>query len=343
MVRDALDDPELADRARRDPDYPQELVAAARDVAHAAFDEGDDGALGEAHRAMYALYAQNGWSPVGAVRDNQHDPAMAAVLIELERGFQRSLARHELPEEPPSDADGFAEWLQEFTLHRELPGDPPSGMPAYLDEAATLDQMKEIVAQRALFFLKEPDPWAMVIPSLHGVAKAGLLDLLLDEYGWGRYDQMHSTIYEELMGELGLETAYDAYAGRSSWEFLATMNLQNMYARHRRLCRRMYGYIYLTEADSPRAMKHYLKAWDRLGLGGNERITKFYELHVTADEGHQDVALSEVIVPVVREEPSAAREIARGVLEGRVTEGAFGRHLHACFSAGRSSLRTETA
>ena len=343
LITEALDDPGLTDRTEREPDYAAELVSSAREVAGAAFDDRDDAALDAAHRALYALYAQNAWSPEGAVRVNQHDPTMAAVLHQLERGLERSLAQYELPEQPPKAPEEFAPWLAELALERDLPADPPTGMPALLDNVITLEQLKEIVAQRSLFFLKEPDPWAMVIPSLHGEAKAGLLDLLLDEYGWGRYDQMHSTIYEELMAELEMETGYDAYAARSSWQFLATMNLQNLYARHRRLCRRMYGYVYLIEADSPRAMKHYLAAWDRLGLGDNEQVTKFYELHVTADEGHQDVALNEVIVPVLKQQPNAGPEIARGVMEGRIIEGEFGRHLHACFTAGRSSLREVSA
>lgn len=339
IVAEALDDPDLTERLERDPGEAQELLDGARELVRAAFGDGDDGALDAAHRALYALYAQNTWSPIGTVRVNQHDPTMAAVLHQLERGFERSLQAQPLPEQPPAAPAEFAAWLSDLALERELPGDPPTGMPQLLDEQATLEQMKEIVAARSLFFLKEPDPWAMVIPSLHGKAKAGLLDLLLDEYGWGRYDQMHSTIYEELMAELGMETGYDAYLDRVPWQYLATVNLQHMYARHRRLCHRMYGYVYLIEADSPRAMQHYLKAWSRLGLGGNERVTKFYELHVTADQGHQDVALNEVIVPVLEQQPEAGPEIARGVLEGRVVEHAYGAHLHAAFTAGRSSLR----
>lgn len=334
----ALADPELEARTADDPEYATGLIAEARDVARAAFVDGDEPSLDAAHRALYALYAQHAWSPVDAMRDNQHDPTIAAVLRELERGFEGWLGTFELPEAPPEAPEAFTAWLTDLTLERELPGFPSTGMGDFIKDEITLEQLKEIVAQRSLFFLKEPDPWAMVIPSLHGEAKAGLLDLLLDEYGWGRYDQMHSTIYEQLMEELGMETGYDAYAGRSSWQFLTGMNLQNMYARHRRLCRRMYGYVYLVEAESPRAMKNYLGAWDRLGLGDNELVTKFYDLHITADEGHQDVALNEIILPVVKAEPQARAEIARGVLEGRITDELFAQHLKATFPHGESSL-----
>jgi hypothetical protein len=338
-VAEALATPGLADRTRRDPAYASALIDAARETAEAAFDDGDDSALDAAHRALYALYAQSAWSPLSAPRENQHDLTMAAVLLELEHGFEGWLGSFALPEEPPQDVDAFAAWLKDLTLERELPEFPPTGMGTFIHDDISLEQLKEIVAMRSLFFLKEPDPWAMVIPSLHGEAKAGLLDLLLDEYGWGRYDHMHSTVYEELMGALDMETGYDAYLERTPWQFLAGLNLQGLYARHRRLCRRMYGYIYLVEADSPRSMVNYLAAWKRFGLDGDERITKFYELHITADEGHQEVALDEIIRPVVKAEPAAAPEVARGVLEGHAVDHLFSEHLKACFTAGRSALR----
>jgi hypothetical protein len=335
-IADAISDEQLAERRVDDPDFASDLLASARAVAVGAFVDEDAEAAEIAQRGLYLLYGQAGWSPVTAPRTNEHDPLLQEVLGILEGGFERQLSRLSLPEAPPRDADAFCAWLQDLTLERELV--PASGMGPFLREHATLDQMREIVAQRSLFFLKEPDPWAMVIPSLHGPAKAGLIDVLLDEYGWGRYEHMHSTVYETLMRKLDLETGYDAYVDRTAWQYLAALNLQGMYARNRRLCRRMYGYIYLVEADSPRSMANYLAAWSRLGIDDPE-VTHFYDLHVTADEGHQQVALEEMIRPVVAAEPEAAPEIARGVLEGIVVHSWFSEHLVQSFSAGRSSLR----
>jgi hypothetical protein len=341
-LQQALADPELTERLARDPEAADALVGTAGALAAAAFDHEDEQALETAHRSLYLLYAQDAWSPLSAPRANQHDLTIAAVLLELEAGFERQLARVPLPDDLPEDPEAFGPWLADLALERELPQLPPTGMGPYIRDHITLDQLKEIVAQRSLFFLKEPDPWAMVIPSLQGPAKAGLLDLLLDEYGWGRHDHMHSTVYEDLMRRLELDTTYDAYFERTSWQVLASMNLQGMYARHRRLCRRMYGYIYLVEADSPGSMKNYIAGYNRLGID-DEDFLKFYDLHITADEGHQDVALNEVVMPVVRAEPAAMAEVARGVLEGHVVHRTFSQHLHDCFTTGRSSLRQATA
>lgn len=335
-VRDALDDPGFTAHCQREPGIAETLVDAATEVASAAFDEGDPDAADVAHRTLYALYSQSYWSPVGAYRGNEHDLTLAAVTLRLEEPFLAALDRLPLPEQPPQGEGAFCDWLEDLALRRPLV--PSSGMDDWYREHATREQMAEVVAQRSLFFLKEPDPWAMVIPSLRGEAKAGLMDVLLDEYGWGRHEQMHSTVYEVLMQRLGLETGYDAYRDRTVWQFLAVLNYQSMLARHRRLCRRMYGYIYLVEASSPDAMRTYLAAYERLGIDDPD-VRRFYELHVGADEDHQRVALREVIGPVVRAEPAAAAEIARGVLEGVTLHAAFSRHLQASFSAGRSSLR----
>jgi hypothetical protein len=336
-IADALNDRGLQERLRADPGSAAALIDDARELAQRAFVDEDNDALDQAHRTLYVLGAQSGWSPSDAVRENEHDLTLAAVRLELERAFEEQLARRApLPEAPPEEPAAVRAWLLDLALERPLHEGPSMG--AFYRDHATLDQLREVVAQRSLFFLKEPDPWTMVIPSLHGRAKAGLIDLILDEYGWGRFDQMHSTVYEVLMGRLGLEQGYDHYFDQASWQSLAGLNFQAMMARHRRMCRRMYGYVFLVEASSPGSMKDYLAAYARAGIDDPE-VLSFYELHIDADEGHSDVALNEVVMPVVRDEPDARADIARGVVEGRWIHSLFSKHLHECFSAGRSSLR----
>lgn len=339
VARD-LATPGLSEQLAADPARAARRLEAAAELAGRAFTDEDPAALDVAHRTLYLLGAQAGWSPVDAVRDNEHDLTLIALRLELERAFEAQLARvAALPEPPPPEPAAVRAWLTDLALERPL-FDAPS-MGAYYREQATLDQLREVVAQRSLFFLKEPDPWTMVIPSLRGKAKAGLIDLILDEYGWGRHDQMHSTVYATLMERLGLDTGHDHYLDQTAWQLLAGLNYQAMLARHRRLCRRMYGYVYLVEADSPGSMRNYLAAYARAGIDDPDVLT-FYELHIDADEGHADVALNEVVAPVLDEQPAAAAEIARGVVEGRYLHALFSRHLHARFSAGRSSLRAGT-
>lgn len=338
-VREALRSDDLDHRLEREGSIVLPLTDALPELLERAFVADEEDALDDVHRALHAIVSEGVGTP-GAHRGNEHHPVIVAARDRIDEAFEASLARTPLPEEPPADVDAFATWLADLALEREV--HPPSGMGEYLRRHASLEEMREIVAQRSLFFLREPDPWIQALPTLHGPAKAGLIDLLLDEYGWGRLEHLHSTIYAELMQRLGLDTTPEAYADSVAWPFLAILNYQAMVGHRHRLTARLYGYIYLLEADSPASMEGYLAAWHRLGID-DPKILRFYELHAEADEGHRDLALHEVVVPVVRDHPELAPDIARGVLEGRLLHHRFSAHLATAFSEGRSSLRRPLA
>jgi hypothetical protein len=310
---------------------PNDLgIDAAQRLARSAFDDNDPAALEEAHRSLYAIYAERIWRPKGSDQATQllqfRQILEAAFRDQLDR--TRSEAAIDLT--PPASDHGA--WFEQLALGPHPFDDGSWGI--YLHEHATLDAMKSVVAQRSLFFLREPDPWIYAVPTLTGVAKAGLIDLLLDEYGWGKLDRMHSTIYANLMEALDLETELDHYEYTTSWQFLATLNHQWMCALDPALSRRLVGTIYLTEAESPQAMNNYLAAWDRLGID-DPRVLEFYELHVQADENHRDVALHEVAAPVAEAEgPESAREIATGIVDARTLEAEFARSERAAAEMG---------
>ena len=165
----------------------------------------------------------------------------------------------------------------------------------------------------------------MVIPSLHGAAKAGLLDVLLDEYGWGRYDHMHSTVYEDLMRQA------------RSRHVVRRVPRPHRLAVPRRP--QLPGHARPPPPPVPAHVRLHLSRRGRLAAldgqlsrrpgDGSASTTPTSAASTSCTspptKGHQQVALEEVIAPVVRAEPAAAPEIARGVLEGHV--------VHALFSA----------
>ena len=311
--------------------------AAIVDLATRAFDDGEPEALETAHRALYAIYAERIWRAPDAPRPPDEQHTIDRLRGEFECGFRAQLDRHREPHdaalEPPAPED-TADWLEQLALGDHPDEDGSWG--EYVSQTASLDAMKRIVLQRSLFFLREPDPWIYAVPTLAGIAKAGLIDLLLDEYGWGKLDHMHSSVYARVMKALKLKTARDHYEKQTSWQYLATLNHQWMCALDPRLSRRLVGTIYLTEADSPGAMTNYLAAWDRLGID-DTNVAEFYDLHVHADENHRDVALHEVAMPVIEAEgPRAAREIAKGIFDGRALEAAFATSEMARAEAGNA-------
>lgn len=295
----------------------------AKSLAIAAFRDDDPVALERTHRTLYALYADHVWrTPNSPTRAR-----MEVARTTLERGFRDNLHRrreqHEAQLLPPASTS-LTTWFEKQAL-----GEHPAESGEWSEhvrEGITLDQLKCIVSQRSLFFLREPDPWIYAVPTLVGVAKAGLIDLLLDEYGWGKLDRMHSSVYARLMDALGLVSERDHYESESSWRYLATLNHQWMCALDGSLSRRLLGTIYLTEADSPQAMRNYLAAWARLGIDDPD-VLEFYELHVEADENHSAVALDEVVLPVCAAEgEESIAEITKGIFDARTLEADFTEH-----------------
>lgn len=336
----AIDEFHVSGAARRELDL--QLAAALRKsaaVTNAAFDWELPDSLDDAHRSLYSLYADRVWRAPSEPRPEYAEIAIRRIRSSLETGFRHYLARRRGFE--PLTMDGAAdasEWVQALAL-----GSHPRDHECWGEFArdrVELDQLKEVVAQRSLFFLREPDPWIYAIPTLEGAPKAGLMDLLLDEYGWGKLERMHSNVYATLMGALDLPATTDYFESASSWRYIATLNHQWMCALTPEHSRRLLGTIYLTEATSPDAMTNYLAAWERLGISDPE-VTEFYELHVSADENHRDVALHEVVMPVCQTEPAALDEVALGIFDARTLEAEFADYLVERFASGRSSLEAQ--
>ncbi len=310
------------EQANRQIPAPTDLSAdEVRSLVRAAYEERDVDAIERASRMLYAAWAERIWrSPMSAESEQLRQTREA-----LEQGFAGYLAarREEFGARlsPPSESSDLPGWFEELAL-----GDHPaeSGQwSGYVSEQASLEQMKRIVAQRSLFFLREPDPWIYAVPTLRGVAKAGLIDLLLDEYGWGKLEHMHSSVYARMMRALRLDDVRDHYELDAGASCLAAMNHQWMCALGSGRSRQLIGVIYLTEASSPDAMRAYLAGWERLGVSDPD-VLEFYELHVEADENHRAVALEEVVLPLCETEgPQAAREIAKGIFDARMLEADF--------------------
>lgn len=306
----------------REIPLPDLHADSARTLARHAFEQGETVAQSAAHKALYAINAAQLWRAPRVPKMAQ----LGEIREILESGFRGQLHRRRIEAgvslNPPESA-GIADWFESL-VYGDHPFDDGAWGPFVCDHAP-LETMKRIVAQRSLFFLREPDPWIHAIPTLSGPPKAGLIDLLLDEYGWGKFDHMHSTVYARVMQSLGLDTDLDHYESEVSWQYLATLNHQWMCALDRSLSRQLLGVIFLTEADSPGAMTNYLKAWSRLGIEDRE-VLEFYELHVHADENHRDVALREVALPVaLAEGHESALDIALGIFDGRTLEADFAR------------------
>jgi len=295
---------------------------SAQALAHRAFNEDDRHALEEAHRYLYASYAERVWHYPASVPSGEE----VRVREILEVGFRAQLDRRRYKAgvllDPPKQSQ-LARWF-EFLANDAHPFEEAS-WGEYLRERASFEGIRGIVQQRSLRFMREHDPRIYAVPSLSGPAKDGLINLLLDEYGWANFDRNHSSAYASVMEYFRLDPTPDHYENETSWQYLATLNHQWMCALDHSLIRRLIGTIYQSEANSPAMMNDLMAAWARVGFD-DPKVIEFYERHVKVSKSHREIALREVAVPVaIHLGDHSAREIAIGIFDARTLEADFAR------------------
>jgi hypothetical protein len=221
-------------------------------------------------------------------------------------------------------------------LQRMAEDDDGPSLSRYLEARGRLEQMREHVIHRSAYQLKEADPHSWAIPRLSGAAKAALLEIQFDEYGEGRAERMHSTLFANTMLGLGLDPAYGAYLGALPGITLATVNLMSLFGLHRRLRGALVGHLAMFEMSSSIPNRRYGNAVRRLGFGA--QVSAFYDEHVQADAVHEAIAAWDLAGGLASSEPSVARDIIFGARSLLALEALWAQHLLECWERGESSL-----
>ena len=264
----------------------------------------------------------------GVDPDLEWDPLVLGLRRELERVFLAAL-RADVP--GGDDVDAVLAPL----LREPVDGTGPSW---HLSRAGERAQLREYVAHRSVYHLKEGDPQSWVVPRLTGQAKASLVSVQHDEYGAGRAERMHAELFAEMMHELDLDPAYGRYVDAVPAVTLAPVNLMSMTGLHRSLLGAAVGQFVMIEVTSSPGSRRLSAAFARLSDGTAGRL--FYDEHVEADAVHEQL-LRRGLDDLVAREPGLASDVVLGVQAGLLLEERFGEHLTGCWAAGRSSLRAE--
>jgi hypothetical protein len=287
------------------------------------------------HLGLYVLYELS-YRSFDDVDDGwERDPDVAAARAALEDVFTETLVetvgRFTAPDDP-SDVSRALVALSEAT------GPPLS---RHLARDATLDQFREFVIHRSAYTLKEADPHTFAIPRIAGRAKAALVEIQADEYGGGRYERMHSTIFAATMRALGLDDTYGTYLDRLPGATLATVNLVSMFGMHRRWRGAAVGHLALFELTSAVPNRRYGNGLRRLGF--DEAATHYYDEHVEADSVHDMIAAYDLAGSLVAAHPELAHDVLFGAESLFVLEQWFAAALLESWNAGRSSLYRQPA
>lgn len=280
------------------------------------------------HLALWCCYELHYQGFDGVPDGAEWDPDVLAFRAELEQAFEAALRdehrAESLPEDPALALRVIATWA----------GPPLSSTVA---ERATLEHLTEFAVHRSIYQLKEADPHTWVIPRLAGRARSALLEIQADEYGRGRPGEAHAELFAAAMEELGLRADFAAYVDRVPGKTLATDNLVSMFGLHRRLRGALVGHLALFETTSVGPMANYLAAARR--IGGLPSFARFYETHVRADAHHGELALRDMVVELVEDDPPLAPEVIFGAAALARVEARFARHVLRCWDRGESSLR----
>ena len=278
--------------------------------------------------ALYCCYELHyrGFREVDA--DREWDPALLAVRAQLEAAFLTALRKAV----PPS-SDVAAE-IDELTVEHV----DDTGVSHHLRHRGELWQLREYVAHRSLYHLKEADPQSFVIPRLDAAPKAALVAVQHDEYGAGDPERTHSKLFADMMDSLGLRTDYGAYLGSAPAEALAEVNFMSLCGLHRSLRGALIGQFATIELTSSPGADRLAKAMRRMGC--DERATLFYDEHVEADAVHEQLVRREVIAPLLAAEPELAGDVVFGIRCSTFLAGRLEQLLLSCWERGHASSRT---
>ena len=265
----------------------------------------------------------------GVAPEREWDLRVLELRRELEAAFLGSLRRQ--VHVPPGDAPVS----ERLTALVEVDDGPP--ISRFLQRRASRAQFEEFAIHRSVYQLKEADPHSWAIPRLAGRAKAALVEIQADEYGSGSAARMHSELFRATLRGLGLEDAYGCYVDIVPAVTLATSNVISLFGLHRELRGALVGHLAAFEMTSSIPNRRYSQGLRR--LGAEEATRRFYDVHVTADALHEQLAAYDLCGGLVAEEPALTEDILFGAACCLYLDNRFAAEVLRDWSAGCSSLR----
>jgi len=291
---------------------------------------GDD----DAQVALWALYELSYRGFDNVAPDHEWCPALLSTRASIEEAFEQSL--RDLTTPAVERAVGRPEYTAEQLLAVIDDVEDEPGLAQFLQRRATEEQYREFLVHRSLYHLKESDPHAWAIPRLEGAPKVALAELQYDEFGAGRADQLHSTLFARALEGAGLDPAYGAYVDVVPALTLAVNNAMSFFGLHRRLRGAIMGHLAAFESTSSLPCRRYSGGAARLGF--DERVSHYFDEHVEADAVHEQLAVRTICQRLVDQDASLQRDVLLGASTCVQLDAQAGRQMTGAWEQGRSSL-----
>jgi hypothetical protein len=281
--------------------------------------------------ALWVLYELHyeGFEDVDG--DWEWDPQALAHRAHLEAAFLAALrAMAPVPETDP--AAPLHERIESLTEQA-----PNAGMSRFMQREATSEQFREYLMIKSVYHLKESDPQSFVLPRLRGLAKVRLAELQYDEYGGGRADRHHQTLFATTLRAVGLDDTYGTYLDLVPGITLAVNNAMSLFGLHRQHRGSAMGHLAAFEATSSIPCRRVAQGVRRLGLP--EAAADYFDEHVEADAVHEQLVMREICGTMAEADPALTESILFGSWVCSYLENLDGLLLVGRWSAGESALR----
>lgn len=288
-------------------------VLSAKPAGRALLDDLD------LQRAWFIIGELDGRGVCG-VDDRWNDhPAVASLRLDIGDALEAAI-RDRVGAMDPCTAEELP-----ARVRCELDGIAAPALSSYLRCEGTAADYRDLLRHRSLYHLREADPHTIAIPRLTGRAKAALVEIQSDEYGGGREEDMHSTLFARSMNSLGLSSDYGAYAETLPAVTLAWSNTLTLFASRRRLRAAVVGHLLALECTSSLPNKRYAAGLRRLGF--DDQATRFFDEHVEADAVHEQIALYDMSIPLLESEPDLSVDLLTGFRAALLLDADVAGHL----------------
>ena len=261
----------------------------------------------DAQLGLWLLYELSYRGIEGVDPALEWDPDVVRIRVVLEQRFEHELreATRESVSQALESGDDVGTMLLAMP---QAHSDGPS-LAAYLRREASREQLVDFLRERSVQQLKESDPQAFLLPRLTGRAKVAMAELQYDEFGAGRPERLHQTLYAEALVAAGLDPTYGAYLTEVSALSLASANVMSLLALNRRLLAAGVGHFAAFEASSSVPSRRISAGLERVGLA---EASPYFDEHVEADAVHEQIAAREVCGALVEDDPDSLDDIVFG-------------------------------
>jgi hypothetical protein len=277
----------------------------------------------DAQLTLYCLYELHYRGFVGVEAEREWDLDLLRVRGALERAFLAALRA-----DVPAGDDVAQEVARLLTEPVDAEG---SGVSHHLLRAGETWQLREYLAHRSLYHLKEADPQAWVIPRLPAAAKAALVTVEHDEYSAGDPERVHARLFAAMLRCTGLDDGYGAYLDRAPAPTLVEVNLMSLCGLHRALRGALVGQFATVELTSSPGSDRLVRAIDRMGFA--PAASAFYAEHVEADAVHEQLMRRGVLQPLLAADPALAPDVVFGIRASTLLADRFANRLLSTWSA----------